>query len=191
MKEETESYYTSPAVLMPYFEMTEPTASMIEDKQTTLILAGSTAFNDPGLSQQNNLTQYVVLRSGNAYLRDTSDGSSDIEQTPIDETGTFPLALISERLHSDGIRSKTFVIGNVTVFTDNWLYQNTYSADFLLNLVQYLSPTKAVNLIISPKAAIREPLRVSNYPLNYLILIIFPLTVCFTALAVLLPRRKR
>ncbi|NLA53200.1 MAG: hypothetical protein GX858_02410 [Clostridiales bacterium] len=190
MNEETESYYDSPAVLIPYLELAEPTAAMIENKQTTIILAGSTAFYEPEINQKN-IQQYVILRSGNAYLRDTSDQADNIEQKPSDEIGTFPLALASERLYQDGIRSKAFIIGNVTVFTDSWLYQNTYSGEFLLNMVQYLSPKKTVNLAIVPKEAIRQPLRISSYPLNHFLLIMLPLSVFLAAFIVLLPRRKR
>ena len=190
MKEETESYYGSPAVLMPYLELAEPTAAMIDNKQTTVILAGSTAFYEPEKDQQNTV-QYVILRSGSAYLRDTSDLADNIEQKETDETGTFPLAVSSERIYQDGSRSKAFIIGNATVFTDGWLYQNTYSAELLLNMVQYLSPIKATNLSIAPKEAIRTPLRINNFLLNHLLLIMLPLSVCFAALIVLLPRRKR
>ena len=190
MKEENKNYYSSPAVLMPYMELSEPTASMMEKKQTTLILAGSAAFYEPEKINPE-LTQYVVLRSGNAYLRDTSDQSDNIDQRPSDETGKFPLALVSERLNEDGTRSKNFIIGNTSVFTDSWLYQNTYSAEFLLNLVQYLSPIKAPSIMIAPKDAIRPPLRVTSFMLNYLLLIILPLSVSIVALMILTPRKKR
>lgn len=191
MEDESESYYNSPAILIPYMELAEPTASMIKNKQTTLILAGSAAFEEPINSNTNSLNQYVVLRSGNAYLRDTSDGTNNILKRPNDEVGSFPLAITAERLYDDSVKSKAFIIGNTSVFTDSWLYQNTYSSEFLLNLVQYLSPTKAPSIAITPKDAIRPPLQVKNYLINYIALILLPLAVCASAAIVLVPRKRR
>ena len=190
-EEEKESYYpSSPAVLMPYMEMAEPTATLITNKQTTLVLAGSAAFEEPQ-NINNLLVNYVLLRSGNAYLRDTSDQSNDIARRDTDETGTFPLALTAERSFDDGTRSKAFIIGNSSVFTDSWLYQNTYSSEFLLNLVSYLSPASRISLSIQPKTVIRPPLRVANPLLNGIAVAVLPVLMFSTALIVLLPRRRR
>lgn len=186
---EIESYYNSPAVLMPYMEVAEPTASLIDQKQTTLILAGAMGFEEP---QRLNplLSNAVLLRSGKAYLRDTSDESGDISQKDTDPRGVFALALTAERAFEDGTRSKAFIIGNSSVFTDSWLYQNTYSGEFLLNLISYLSATTPVSLSIQPKAAIRPPLRIASPVLNHLALILLPLIPLAVAATVLIPRKR-
>ena len=170
--------------------MAEPTATLITNKQTTLVLAGSAAFGEPQ-NINNLLVNYVLLRSGNAYLRDTSDQSNDIARRDTDETGTFPLALTAERSFDDGTRSKAFIIGNSSVFTDSWLYQNTYSSEFLLNLVSYLSPASRISLSIQPKTVIRPPLRVANPLLNGIAVALLPVLMFSAALIVLLPRRRR
>lgn len=183
-------YYSSPAVLIPYMEMAEPTALLIEHKQTMLILAGSSAFEEPQRTD-SLLTNYVLLRSGKAYLRDTSDESNDITQRETDQRGTFPLALTAERAFDDGTRSKAFIIGNSSVFTDSWLYQNTYSAEFLLSMIGYLSPSSPIKLSIQAKDAIRPPLHVVNPLYNWIAIVILPFSVIAAALIVLLPRRRR
>ncbi len=189
-EDEYESYYNSPAVLMPYMDMSEPTAALIAQNQTTLILAGAAAFEEPQ-AHNINLTNYVLLRSGNAYLRDTSDQSNDITRKETDHTGTFVLAMTAERSFDDGTRSKAFIIGNSSVFIDSWLYENTYSAEFLLSLIQYLSPSSPIRLSIPPKNAIRPPLRISYPLLNGLAISVLPLAVIVLALIVLLPRKRR
>lgn len=189
-QEETESYYDSPAVLMPYMEMSEPTAALIDQKQTTLILAGAMSFEEPRKSS-SLLTNGVLLRSGKAYLRDTEDNSKDISQKGTDPTGTFPLALIGERVFEDGTHSKAFIIGNSSLFTDSWLYQNTYSGEFLLRLISYLGTSSPVSLSIQPKAAIRPPLQMTIPAFNYLVLILLPFSILILAMVVLLPRRRR
>lgn len=189
-EEEKESYLNSPVVLIPYMEMSEPTAALITQNQSTVVLAGASAFEEPQ-NVDSLLLNYVLLRSGNAYLRDTSDQSNDIIRKSTDPIGTFPLALTAERSFDDGSRSKAFIIGNSSVFTDNWLYQNTYSAEFLLGLISYLSPSAPISLSIQPKAAIRPPMRISNVTLNNIALVLLPIMVICTALIVLLPRKRR
>ncbi len=189
-QEEVESYYSSPAVLLPYMEVAEVTASLIAQKQTTLILAGAMSFEEPP-TNDSFLSVNVLLRSGKAYLRDTADNADDISQKATDPTGTFPLALSAERAFDDGTRSKAFIIGNSSVFTDSWLYQNTYSGEFLLSLVSYLSTSSPVSLSIQPKAAVRAPLRMDSPAVNYTVLILLPMAVIAAGILVLVPRRRR
>ena len=185
---EVESYYNSPAMLMPYMEAVDATAGLVSAKQTTLILAGAAAFEMPASNPQ--LTTQVILKSGNVYLRDMSDGADDITKQPNDETGVFPLAILSERVFDDGTRSKAFIIGNSSVFTDSWLYQNTYSAEFLLSIIGYLNPGEPIRIQIAPKDAIRPPMRVERLWLNQLVLVLLPGLVALAGIYVTVSRKR-
>ena len=153
-------------------EITEPTAGLVAGSRLLdtgwLLLLSS--------RRSSMLTTQVVLKSGNAYLRDVQDGTDNIAQ-PDDPTGVFPLALTAERVFDDGTRSKAFIIGNSSVFTDSWLYQNTYSAEFLLNIIGYLTPGEPIKIHIAPRDAIRPPMRIEVQWVNQLILALLPLSV--------------
>ncbi|MHC1786179.1 MAG: Gldg family protein [Christensenellales bacterium] len=182
------SYIDSPAVLMPYMESTQATLGMLAAGQTSLILAGSAAFREPAAAGGGRDTQ-VVLRSGNAYLSQlTQDGG--LKQQPGDLGGTFPLALLADIAQEDGTHTRAFIIGNSSVFTDSWLQGNTYSAEFLLNIINYLAPGERIQLAIPPKDALRQPLRIPSPWLVDLALILLPCLVAAAAGIVLLPRRR-
>ena len=183
------SYFESRAVLMPYMESTQATLGMLAAGQTALILAGSLAFREPPPSD-DRLTAQVVLRSGNAYLRQLDDQISGIDIQPGDPSAIFPLALLADRTFENGTHSRAFIIGNSSVFTDSWLQSNTYSGEFLLNIVNYLDPGEPISLAITPKNAVRPPMTLASPWLVSLMLVSPPATILIFALIVL-PRRKR
>lgn len=183
------SYFESRAVLMPYMESTQPTLGMVAAGQTTLILAGSVAFQEPP-EVNGSLSTQVVLRSGNAYLRRLDDQVTGIEAQPGDQSGIFPVALLADRVFKDGTHSKAFIIGNSSVFTDSWLQGNTYSGEFLLNIVNYLDPGEPIQLAIAPKDAIRQPMRITSPLLVSLMLWLPPATVLISGLIFLLKRKR-
>ena len=183
------SYFESRAVLMPYMQNTQATLGMMAAGQTALILAGSIAFREPPPAD-DRLTTQVVLRSGNAYLRQLDDQTSGIDIQPGDPSAVFPLALLADKTFENGMHSRAFIIGNSSVFTDSWLQGNTYSGEFLLNIVNYLDPGDPINLVIPPKNAIRPPMTIASPWLVSLVLVSLPATVLVFALVVL-PRRKR
>lgn len=183
------SYFDSRAVLMPYMDSTQATLGMLAAGQTTLILAGSAAFQEPP-EANGSLSTQVVLRSGNAYLRQLDDQTTDIEMQPGDQSGVFPVALLADRVFEDGTHSKAFIIGNSSVFTDSWLQGNTYSGEFLLNIVNYLDPGEPIQLAIAPKDAIRQPMRITSPRLISLMLVLLPAAVLISALIFLQKRKK-
>lgn len=183
------SFFESRAVLMPYMESTQATLGMLAAGQTALILAGSIAFQEPP-PEDDSLSTQVVLRSGNAYLRQLDDQASGIDIQPGDPSAVFPLALLADRTFENGTHSRAFIIGNSSVFTDSWLQGNTYSGEFLLNIVNYLDPGEPIRLAITPKNAIRPPMSVASPWLVSLMLLALPMMVLMIALVVL-PRRKR
>ncbi len=183
------SYFESRAVLMPYMESTQPTLGMVASGQTTLILAGSAAFQEPS-ELNSGLSIQVVLRSGNAYLRQLDGQTAGIEAQPGDQSGLFPLALLADRVFEDGTHSKAFIIGNSSVFTDSWLQGNTYSGEFLLNLVNYLDPGEPIQLAIAPKDALRQPMRIASPRLVSMMLWLPPAAVLIFGLVFLLKRKR-
>ncbi len=187
--EDAGSYFESPAVLMPYMQQSEITLGMMDAGQTTLILAGSAAFKEPAEASAGQYAR-VVLRSGKAYLRSLSAIDGGIQQQPGDVEGSFPLALMADVPAEDGTRMRAFIIGNSSVFTDSWLQGNTYSAEFLLSVINYLSPGERIQLAISPKDAMRQPMRISSPWLVTLALVLLPALIGASALVMLLPRRR-
>lgn len=188
MQAERGSYYESPAVLLPYMEESPVTAALLAANQSSLLMAGAAAFAEP--AEINSMQTTVVLRSGRAYLRQTEDAFASLEQQEGDKEGSFPLALLTDRAFDDGTRSRAFIIGNSSLFTDAWMQQNTYSAEFLLNVMDYLDPGEDFQLAISPKDAIRAPFHMSSPWLVALLLVLLPLVALFAALFVLIPRRR-
>lgn len=182
------SYYESPAVLVPTMESTDVSAALVAANQSSLLMAGSTAFDEPLPS--DGLMVDVVLRSGNAFLKEFGSSFDSIEQDEADVRGRFPLALLSNRAFEDGQRSKAFIIGNSGMFTDLWMQQNTYSSELLLNVIGHLDPGEGIQIAIRPKDAIRPPYTPASPILTQLILVMLPAAVAATGLVVLLRRRR-
>lgn len=182
------SYYESPAVLVPDMESTEVSAALVAANQSSLLMAGAGAFDEPFSSDRLEID--VVLRSGNAYLKEVSSAFQGIEQEEGDVTGRFPLALLANRAFEDGTRSKAFIISNSSMFTDVWMQQNTYSSELLLNVIGHLDPGDAIQLAIRPKDAIRPPYQPGSIVLTNLLLVLMPASVAAAGVIVLLRRRR-
>lgn len=183
------SYYNYPAVLLPYMQSTEPTAGMVTAQQTMTIMPGAVSFKEPEKSGRDLVWQ-AVLKSGPAYIHLSAGLYEDIEQKPEDETGEFTLAMLSNRAFEDGSRSRAFISGSSALFTDRWMYANTYSAELLLNVIDYLEAGEPIMLAIAPKDAVRPPLNVQAPWLTTLMLLLPSAAVLLAALVILLPRRR-
>lgn len=184
-----ESYYNYPAILIPYMLSSEPTAAMVDANQTMVILPGSISLEEPA-QRGSDLVWQPVLRSGPAYIHQADSPLADIAQRPEDETGEFVLAALSDRAYEDGSRARSFAIGSSGLFTDSWMHANTYSGELLLNVIDYLDPGERMSLAISPKEAVRPPLRITNTLLISLLLWVPAVLVIIAALVILLPRRR-
>ncbi len=184
-----ESYYNYPAILVPYMQSTEPTASLVDAKQTMIIMPGAVSFEEPD-ELGSDLIWQSVLMSGPAYIREGDDIAEDLSQRPEDETGTFILAMLSNRAYEDGTRSRAFIAGSSGPFVDGWMHANTYGAELLLNVVDYLDPADPISLSIDAKTAFRPPLNPTTPWLTNLLLLLPPGIVLLAALIILLPRRR-
>ncbi len=185
----TGSYFESPAYLLPYMDHTEPTEPLIAAGKKTLLLAGARAFAPPDKNMGGDLIVQTVLSSGTAYLRQYADQAGTLDWQEGEETGTFPLALLSQRAHGSGTRSMAFIIGNSSVFTDNWLYGNTYSAEFLMSMLSHLGHHDAISLEISSREAVRQPLLYGSPAVPIAVVVLLPLLVLAVAARVLMPRK--
>ena len=186
----TDAYYESIPNLIPTMLTTDATGTLVAAGYDTLILAGARALETP-TQQDSALSVYVALESTEgAYIRTLGAGSTvSIERQADDRTGPFALALCASRVFDGGQNSRAFIIGNDSMFLDNWMYAYTYSGELLLQVSQYLQGKPPVDLDILSRPAVRQQLNVSNVAAPVVLLTLLPMLVAVLAVAVLLPRR--
>ena len=187
--EDAASYYESPMYVMPHMQDSEATTPLIASGQDRLILVGARALT---LTQelQTDLQVIPLLVSGQAYIHIIDEDNLSMERQPGSPSGTFTLAAHSNRATKDGTRSQAFVIGNSTLFTDQWLHANTYSTEFMLEVIQTLYPEHPEDLPIAPKPAFRRPMVYDAIILPALFTFIMPALIMLAAVLVLLPRKR-
>lgn len=187
--EDSASFYQTPLYLMPYMQQGEITTPLLTAGQDRLILAGARALrivSEPG----RDLQAYSLLKSGEAYIRPFMGDKTDLTKGEHDEQGVFDLAVHSNRAAANGNHSQAFIIGNSSVFTSEWLYQNTYSTEFLEAILHTIARDKPADMGISPKAAFRKQMTHTDYTVPAL-MILFPLlAVPVAAACVLIPRKR-
>lgn len=185
-----DSYYNGlPVYLLPYMQDTQMTRPLLEAGKDILLLGGARAFR-PESPSPGNVSLFPVLLTGDAFIRNYQDGASLSEQQPGDEEGVFPLALWADRIEDSGKVSHLFIIGNLTVFTDEWVKNNTDASAFLLQAVRTLQGGETLNLNILPKNALREGLTVKSLTAPVIVIALLPLLVILAAALVLWPRRN-
>lgn len=185
------SYLESQANLLPYMLSNDLTGVLVTGGADFVILSGARALETPADTDSNLLT-YVVLESGEtAYIRTLpGDGSAiTIEQQEGDRSGAFALALCADRAFDTGIRSRAFIIGNSSLFLDEWMYSYTYSGELLLQTAQYLQGKAPVNLDIIARDAVRPQLSFDSAAAPAVLLTLPPFIVAVLAVAVLRPRK--
>jgi hypothetical protein len=178
---------------MPYMVELDIMLPLIVSGRTTLLMLGASAFETP---VEGNLSPVVgtALKTGpNAYLRNfTGDSASTgIEKQPGDRTGELSLALYANRTHANGTISRLFACGNSGLFADASLYQDTYSQEFLIQVLSELVPQNAISLDIMASTAIRPGLRLGSQSLGIALIVSIPLLALACALFILLPRGNR
>ncbi len=183
------SYYETPLYLMPYMQESEITSALIVAGQDRLMLAGSRAFQIPANAQQD-LQVLSLLKSGESYIRAFEENNVILEKQDGDAAGQFDLAVYADKADTQGTHSRAFVIGNTTVFTDEWLYQNTYSTEFLMRIIQTIYAQHPTDIAIEPKMAFRPSLGFGSMAIPATVVISLPLLIIAIALLVLIPRKK-
>ena len=157
------------------------TIGMLAAGNDLLVLAQTTAFEEPEEADRN-LSVETVLRSGETSVLKGSDEG--------DQTGAFPLALQAWRVTAEGFVSRAFIIGDSAVLTDGTLYTQTDNMNFTVMVMDYLQSTDGSDIQISPKEISRPGLKTGSASLGSILLIALPLSAMFAALLVLGPRKN-
>lgn len=178
-----ETYFNSRMVynLIPEICSTDLTIGMLAAGNDLLVLAQTTAFEEPEEADRN-LSVETVLRSGETSVLKGSDEG--------DQTGAFPLALQARRVTAEGFVSRAFIIGDSAVLTDGTLYTQTDNMNFTVMVMDYLQSTDGSDIQISPKEISRPGLKTGSASLGSILLIALPLSALFAALLVLGPRKN-
>ena len=186
--DQTSYYNDSPTALLPYMQATPETEALLREGQDILLMPGVRAI---GLSEEREEDIYLesLLKSGDAYLRVYEDGVESLERQPGDETGYFDLAALARKYSEDRALGTVIVIGNDTMFTEAWIYENTYQDAFLRTLLHAAGTQDAVSLDIPVKSASRAGLGLGSLTGAVIAACLLPLLVVLLALCVLLPRR--
>lgn len=190
-QEDKDSYYGDlPVYLMPYMQETEATRPLMENAMDILVLPGARAFRIE-TGNGSRVQAAPVLQTGKAYIRNYTDGLATTDQQETDLTGTFALAVWTDKMFEDGTQSHALVIGNADVLCDEWMHNNTHAASFVLQMLRSLQGMSPVNLDIVPKNALREGLQMTGLAPAMAVTLLLPVLVLIGALLVLLPRRSR
>ena len=112
-----------------------------------------------------------------------------LDLQPSDPSGVFDLAALARRYAEDQTMGTVVVIGNAAMFTEDWIYQNTYQDAFLRAMLKALGTQQPPSLDISVKSAARSGLRLSSLSWAVWAAVLLPVLVLIAGLAVLLPRR--
>ncbi len=180
------SYYENPLYLMPYMQQSEITTELIALSQDRLIFAGSRAFST---QSSGSLSVTPLLVSGKAFIKQVADNGT-LEDNYDQNSGTYTLAVLSDRAGETGERSKAFISGNSSAFIDEWLYANSYSSEFLLSAVQGIYRENPSTIEIKPKTAFRKPMEFKSVVFPVAMILLPPVIIAAVGAAVLLRRRK-
>ncbi len=190
---EPDSYYGDYQVfLLPIMQSTEITADLVQAGSSTLLLAGTRAFENPSMTDRDLTVSTLLTSTSRAYLRSMSGDLSDLKQKDEDALGPFSLALQAERITDEGNVSRAVIIGCSTLLTSSEVYAMTDAQEFLIRVMEYLSGEEQMDLNIMAKQAVRPSLRAGTQRLGIFLIVLLPCLVFAAALVILLPRiRKR
>ncbi|MBQ9309197.1 MAG: Gldg family protein [Clostridia bacterium] len=189
---EPSSYYGDYQIyLLPIMQGTEITADLVASGSSTLLLAGSRAFETPEKTDRE-MTVWTVLTSGSrAYLRSLEGDLSTLDQQPEDAMGPFPLSLQSERITQSGDVSRAFILGCSTLLTSSEVYAMTDAQEFIVRACEYLSGRENTDLAILARQAVRPALKATSLTLGALLIVLLPLGVLLVSMAILIPRYRK
>lgn len=189
--EDTASYLESPANILPTMHATDMSEVLLAGGADFVVLSGARALEIPASVDSSIALSVVLSAPESAYLRTLpQDGSAvSIEKQEGDRTGPFALALTATRIFDGGDASRAFIIGNSSMFLDEWMYAYTYSGELLLQAMQHLQGRAPVDLDIIARQAVREPLSYESIAAPVVLLTLTPMIVAVLAVAVLRPRK--
>ena len=189
-EEDASGYYAGSTVaLMPRLQETDMTRSLLASGENVFLLSSARAFETPDTAPDGVMLSPVLV-TGDAYIRNFGDGESTSRQQPGDREGRFAVALWADKLFDSGNISHAFVIGDMSLFLDEWIRNNTSSTALLLQAVRSLQGMEPVNLDILPISAQREGLRLGGIAPAVIVTVMLPLLVLLAAALVLWPRKN-
>lgn len=183
------AYLDNPLFLTPYMQITEATGDLVASAQTRLRLPGARALT--ALLDTDSRRVETMLLSGQAYTKAVDEASQSLVRAADDPEGQFALGLLSLTQQAQGKPTRAAILGNSAMLVDSWLYEITYSSQFLLHLANYLSPNQPINLDIAPKTLVREQLDIPQLIWPVLAVIALPVAIAGLAFVHLAARRKR
>ena len=186
--DQTSYYNESTVTLLPYMQAVPETYELLSNSQDILLMPGSRAVE---ISEERDTDIYAesLLKSGEAYLRTFEDGTESLDRQEGDVTGYFNLAALARRYDDEKARGTVIVIGSASMFTEAWIYENTYQDAFLRMLFRALGTKTPASLDISTKSAVRSGLCLGSLSWAVWVSALLPLLVLILALVILLPRR--
>ena len=181
-------YGDSPVSLLPYMQAAPETQELLANGQDILLMPGTRAIT---ISDDRDISIYAesLLKSGEAYIRAYEDGQETLQRQDGEETGYFDLAVLTRRYDGENTRGTLIAVGNASMFTEEWIYENTYTDAFLRMLLKAAGTQQPVSLDIGVKSAVREGLGLGPLDAAVWAAALLPLLIAVIALAVLLPRR--
>ena len=190
-EEDTGSYFSERIALLPYMAQWDMTYPLTSAGMDILLMPAASAFETPG-EDTSTLTCGTLLQSGeHAYVRNFSDGVDTVEKQPGDIEGPLSLALYAERSHSSGDRSRMLALGSTSMLTYEYIYQRTYTEEFILLMLGELIPESTVSLDIMASAAVRPALTVGSQTFGTALIVALPVLILAAAFLILWPRSRR
>ncbi len=180
--------------LIPTLQPSEITAQMLQSGAGTLLLPDCRAFAAPADTDNYAFTDEVLSSGEGSYLVPLSRAAgTGIARAEGDETGPFPLALLSKRITEDGHASisRAFVIGSSSALLDPAVYAMTDAQEFILRVTDTLFGHASADAGIMARDAVRPELSARSHAAGTLAVFMLPALVAAAAVVVLGIRRRR
>lgn len=163
------------------------TNALISADETDYWLVNATAFQSTE-SIDNSYKITKILICGDSYITDDLQTMRMIEN---DRISDHDVCLLSERIMASAEMSRLLIIGDAEMFIDDTLNSKTSARPFLLEMTQYINPSRPAELDIKPHKTQRDTITAPDLTPSIVFVMSLPLLVLILALTVLLPRRHK
>ncbi len=189
-KNDPDSYYESNrTILLPEMCATDLTLDLLLNGTDTLLMSTARAFETPGQTDGALTVEPLLLSSEGAHLRPLTSTAKSLDKQPGDLDGPFTLALQARRFSNTGDVSRAVILGSSVLLTSDYFHAMTHSQEFIIRIMDYLLDSRATDLDIMARPAIRPQLSAESVTLGSMLLVALPLAVLFAAVLILYPRR--
>ena len=187
-KDPTGYYNDSQVSLLPYMQATPETQELLANGQEILLMPGARAIAISG-DRDDDIYTESLLKSAEGWIRHYEDGIETLDRQEGDEEGSFDLAVLARRYHENGAGGTLIAVGSSAMFTEEWIYENTYQDAFLRVLLRAISTVRPISLDIALKPAARPGLTIGSLSWAAAAACALPLLVLLAAFIILWPRR--